>query len=136
MVDRAGLWGRASLLSCWLLPWATCPYTSHLGGVHSTCLIGLWGAQNCLSQRVGYESFTSVSPANSMLEMQASGPPDLRSDPSLCVVHSSECLRGLPAIEKPDLGICTRAKHAGSLFLADPTYPTPVTAQCPVSLIA
>lgn len=85
---------------------------------------------------MGYESFSSVSPANSMLDMQASGPPDLRSDPSLCIVRSSECLRELPTIEKPDLGICTRAKHAGSLFLADATYPTPVSAHCPVSLIA
>lgn len=52
------------------------------------------------------------------------------------IVRSSECLREPPTIEKPDLGICTRAKHAGSLFLADATYPTPVSAQCPVSLIA
>lgn len=71
-----------------------------------------------------------------MLDMQAPGTSDLRSDSRLYIVHASECLGRLPAIEKPDLGIRTRAKHTGSLFLADPTNSAPVTARCPVSLIA
>lgn len=70
-----------------------------------------------------------------MLDMQALGPPYLRSDPRLYIVLASEGLGRLPAIEKPDLGICTRAKHAGSLFLANPVDSSPVTAWCPVMLV-
>lgn len=76
----------------------------------------------------------SVSPGNNMWDMQAPGPPDLRPDSRLHIVHTPEYLRK-PTIEKPDLGMSTRAEYAGSLFLEDPPSPTPVTAWCSVSLL-